>query len=172
MRALSNFVMSRPFRIEISESQEELEKALKHATTASSKERLQMLYWVKSGQVSSRRSLAEGLGRDQATITRWVRKYKDEGKKGLLKVKHAPGKVAIISGSDLERLKQRLQEPSGLTSYGQIQQWIHNELGLSLAYKTVYEIVRQRLGAKLKVPRPQSTKQHPQSLCHFKKNCL
>jgi len=39
-------VMTRPFQIEISESQQELEKALKHATTASSKERLQMLYWL------------------------------------------------------------------------------------------------------------------------------
>ena len=172
MGALSNFVMSRPFRIEISESQEELETALKHATTASNKERLQMLYWLKSGQVSSRRSLAERLGRDEATITRWGRKYKDEGKKGLLFVKYAPGKVPIISGSDLERLKQRLQEPSGFNSYGQIQQWIHKELGFSLAYKTVYEIVHQRLGAKLKVPRPQSTKQQPESLSHFKKNYL
>ena len=40
MGAFSNFVMSRPFQIEISESQEELEKALRHATGASSKERL------------------------------------------------------------------------------------------------------------------------------------
>jgi transposase len=159
MGTLSNFVMSRPFQIEISESQEELEKALKYATTASSKERLQMLYWLKSGQVSSRRSLAERLGRDEATITRWVRKYKDEGRRGLLEVKHAPGKVPSITGLDLERLKKRLQEPSGFQSYGQIQQWLKSELGLSLAYKTVYEIVRKRLGAKLKVPRPQSTKQ-------------
>ncbi|MEH2271471.1 MAG: hypothetical protein V7K68_24130 [Nostoc sp.] len=48
--------MSCSFQIEISESQEELEKALRHVTEASSKERLQMLYWLKSGQVSSRRS--------------------------------------------------------------------------------------------------------------------
>ncbi len=172
MSALSNFVMSRPFQVEISESQKELEKALKHATTASSKERLQMLYWLKSGQASSRQELAERLGRDEATITRWVRKYKDEGKRGLLEVKHAPGKAPSISGSDLERLERRLQEPSGFQSYSQIQQWLKSELGLSLAYKTVYEVVRSRLGAKLKVPRPQSTKQHPESLSHFKKNCL
>ncbi|MDM9584933.1 helix-turn-helix domain-containing protein [Nostoc sp. GT001] len=133
--------MSRPFQVEISESQKELEKALKHATTASSKERLQMLYWLKSGQVSSRRTLAERLGRDEATITRWVRKYKDEGKRGLLEVKHAPGKAPSISGSDLERLERRLQEASGFQSYGQIQQWLKSELGLSLAYKTVYEVV-------------------------------
>lgn len=172
MGAFSNFVMSRPFQIEISESQEELEKALRHAKTASSKERLQMLYWLKSGQVSSRRSLAECLGRDEATITRWVRKYKDEGTRGLLEVKHAPGKAPIISGSDLESLKKRLQEASGFQSYSQIQQWLQSELGLWVAYKTVYEVVRNRLGAKLKVPRPQSTKQHPESLSHFKKNCL
>ncbi|MGV0104298.1 helix-turn-helix domain-containing protein [Nostoc sp. DSM 114160] len=147
MDGFSNFVMSGPFQIEISESLEELEKALKHSTTASSKERLQMLYWLKSSQVSSRRSLAERLGRDEATITRWVRKYKDEGTRGLLEVKHAPGKAPSISGSDLERLKKRLQEPSGFQSYGQIQQWLKSELGLSLAYKTVYEVVRNRLGA-------------------------
>lgn len=164
--------MSRPFQIEISESLEELEKALRYARTASSKERLQMLYWLKSGQVSSRRILAQRLGRDQATITRWVRKYKNEGTKGLLEVKRAPGKVPSISGSNLEQLKKRLQEPLGFQSYGQIQEWIKKELGLCVAYKTVYEVVRNRLGAKLKVPRPQSTKQHPESRSHFKKNCL
>ena len=41
-------------QVEIKESQEELEKAVKYARDASSKERLQMLYWLKSGQVTSR----------------------------------------------------------------------------------------------------------------------
>jgi hypothetical protein len=36
------------FEVEICETQEELKKALKHATTASRKERLQMLYLLKS----------------------------------------------------------------------------------------------------------------------------
>jgi hypothetical protein len=62
-----------------------------------------------------------------------VRKYKDEGRRGLLEVKYAPGKVPSINGSDLERLKQQLQELSGFQSYGQIQQWLKSELGLSLA---------------------------------------
>jgi transposase len=162
--------MSRPFQVEISESIEELEKALKHAMTASSKERFQMLYLLKRGQVTSRRSLAELIGRDQATVTRWVRKYKDGGRLGLLEVKHAPGKVSIVSGEALERLKQRLQSPQGFDSYGQIQQWIATELGLDIAYKTVYQLVRYQLKAKLKVPRPQSLKQHPESQSPFKKN--
>jgi hypothetical protein len=70
MGASDGNYMGRPFQIDISESLEELEKALKHAHSASSKERVQMLYWLKSGQVNSRRSLAERLGRDEATISR------------------------------------------------------------------------------------------------------
>lgn len=164
--------MGRLFQVEVSESIEELEKALKHTITASSKERLQMLYLLKRGEVNSRRKLAELIGRDQATITRWVRKYKDGGRLGLLEVKQAPGKVSIVSGEALERLKQRLQSPQGFASYGQIQQWMKSELGLDIAYKTVYQLVRYKLIAKLKVPRPLSLKQNPESQSHFKKNFL
>ncbi|MDF5722952.1 MAG: hypothetical protein PUP91_21260 [Rhizonema sp. PD37] len=78
-------------------------------------------------------------------------------------------KVSIVSGEILERLKQRLQESQGFHSYGQIQQWLVGEFKLNIAYKTVYELVRYRIGAKLKVPRTRCTKQHPQSLSHFKK---
>jgi hypothetical protein len=44
--------MARPFNLEISESAEYLSKSLKKARTAFEKERLQMLWWVKTGQVS------------------------------------------------------------------------------------------------------------------------
>ena len=43
--------MSRPFKIEITESEEELKKRLKTARLGSQKEKLQMLWWLKSGQV-------------------------------------------------------------------------------------------------------------------------
>ncbi|MCT7952994.1 helix-turn-helix domain-containing protein [Ancylothrix sp. C2] len=156
--------------VEIAESQQELEKALKNASTASSKERLLLLYLLKSKQVISRQELAQLIGRDNATITRWIRKYKDEGIVGLLEVKQAPGKIPLVRGANLERLKQRLQEPRGFHSYGEIKQWLLDELGLNLAYKTVYQLVRYQLKAKLKVPRPQSIKQHPESQSNFKKN--
>ena len=88
----------------------------------------------------------------------------------MLEVKQAPGKIPLVRGANLERLKQRLQEPRGFHSYGEIQQWLLDELGLKLAYKTVYQLVRYQLKAKLKVPRPQSIKQHPESQSNFKKN--
>jgi len=71
-----------------------------------------------------------------------LRKSKNGGRSGLLEVKHAPGQAPIVTGEALERLKQRLQESEGFHSYGQIQQWIATELGLDIAYKTVYQLVR------------------------------
>jgi transposase len=164
--------MGMRLRVEIKESEKELEKAVKYAVEASSLERLQMLYWLKTGQVTSRKELCKRLGRNQATITRWLRKYIDGGYRGLLEVKQAPGKEPIVSGENLERLKRRLCEPQGFHSYGQIRQWLSSELGLHIAYKTVYQLVRYKLGCKLKVPRPKSGKQHPLSQSHFKKNFL
>ena len=164
--------MGRPFQVEIAESQERLEKTLLQARTASNKERLQMLYWLKSGQVSSRQHLALLLGRNQATISRWLKKYQELGLKSLLEVKSAPGKAGIVRGLALERLQQKLLETPGFSSYGQIQQWIQAELGLTIAYKTVYQLVRYELGALLKVPRPRSLKQSPQSIPDFKKKFL
>ncbi|MEH2239784.1 hypothetical protein [Nostoc sp.] len=51
----------------------------------------------------------------------------------------------------MERLKQRLSEPQGFHNYSQIQQWLNTELGLNIAYKTVYQLVRYQLQAKLKI---------------------
>ncbi|MBE9047850.1 hypothetical protein IQ255_26240 [Pleurocapsales cyanobacterium LEGE 10410] len=39
--------MGNKFEVEVNESQEELKHRLHHGVTASSKERLQMLYWLK-----------------------------------------------------------------------------------------------------------------------------
>ena len=90
----------------------------------------------------------------------------------MLRVKKAPGKEPAVSGENLERLKQKLCSEQGFQSYSQIQQWLKQELGINIAYKTAYQLVRYKLGAKLKVPRPKSRKQHPESQSHFKKNFL
>jgi uncharacterized protein YbcC (UPF0753/DUF2309 family) len=64
--------MAGRMKIEITESVEYLEKSMKNARTASQKERLQVLWWIKSGQVSQHQALATRSGRDPSTITRWL----------------------------------------------------------------------------------------------------
>lgn len=66
----------RPFQVTVTESLAQLEKSLHNARTASQKERLQMLVWLKQGALSNRFDLAVRCGRDKATITRWLARYK------------------------------------------------------------------------------------------------
>lgn len=68
--------MGNKFEVEVNESREELKHRLHHAITASSKERLQMLYWLKKDALATRKELSEKLGRDESTIYRWIRKYR------------------------------------------------------------------------------------------------
>ena len=72
-------MVGRPFKVTVTESLEELEKAVRHARTASQKERLTMLVCIKREEVRSRAELAHRINRDKATITRWIRATKMGG---------------------------------------------------------------------------------------------
>ncbi len=66
--------MPRVLKLEISESADYLEKSLKQAPRGTQKERLLMLWWLKTGQVSQHQELGQRLSRDASTITRWLQK--------------------------------------------------------------------------------------------------
>lgn len=161
--------MARPLQLTIQESREELERCLDKQTTATGKERLQMLYWLKLGIVNSRQDLVKLLHKSEATITRWLGRYNSGGLSALLEVKHASGNAPSIPIEAVSRLKERLKQPQGFNSYGQIQEWLEQECGVNAAYHTVHALVRYKLKAKLKKPRPKSHKQHPDAIAQFKK---
>lgn len=112
--------MVRPFVIDIAESETFLEKSLKQAKTGFRKERLQMLWWIKTKQIRYRQEIGERLGRSPATISRWLSLYRQGGLTALLEEKKAPGAVPQIRGEVLEKLKQRLVSEEGFRSYGAI----------------------------------------------------
>lgn len=161
--------MSRPFRLEITESEAELKKRLQFAREAIHKEKLQMLWWVKSGQVSQHQEIAERLGRNPSTITRWLQQYRRGGLAVLLKIRKAPGAVPKLNEAVVADLQQQLDKAEGFSSYGEVVTWLESKHGLTVKYATVYRWVRYRLGAKLKVPRPVSYRQDPQAVENFKK---
>jgi transposase len=161
--------MARPFNVEISESTEYLSKSLKKARTAFEKERLQMLWWLKTGQVSQHQELSQRLGRDGSTVTRWLQRYRQGGLEKLLEVKTSPGAIAKIQGEVLQSLVEKLQLPQGFSSYGEIVEWLKQEWNVEVKYKTVYRVVRYQLQAKLKIPRPVSKQQDEKAVNLFKK---
>lgn len=148
--------MARSLKIVIEESVEFLDKQLKQTRTARQRERIQILWWLKTGQVKEHQELAHRLGRDTSTVTRWLQKYRRGGLSELLEVKTATGQTPHLTSEALTGLKERLELGVGFKSYGEIVEWLKTEYGLELTYATVYSWVHYRLKAKLKVPRPYS----------------
>lgn len=162
--------MSRPFKIEIVESEKELKKRLQAARLGNQKEKLQMLWWLKSGQINQQLEIGKRLGRDTSTVTRWLQQYRSGGLSRLLEIKKAAGAKRKINDQVLAALKQELEIGKGFSSYGAIVEWLKQEHGLDIEYGTVYRWVRYEFGAKLKVPRPRSSSQVHQVVEEFKKN--
>jgi hypothetical protein len=76
--------MSRNFHFEIKESKEELLLQMKSETNVRKRERLQFLYWYKSGLAITREQIAGLLGRSLSVVTKWMRRYMEGGLKKLL----------------------------------------------------------------------------------------
>jgi transposase len=161
--------MSRPFILEIQESEEKLKTYLNQVQRGIHKEKLQMLWWLKSGQVTEQQDIGKRLGRNTSTVTRWLQKYRRGGLQELLAIKKAPGNPRKIPPDVLADLQQQLQQPEGFPSYGAIVEWLQEKHNLTIEYGTVYATVRYRLGTKLKVPRPQSYRHDKQAAAAFKK---
>lgn len=150
--------MGNTFKVEIVDSLAEIKERLNQQKTSKGKERMQMLYWLKQEPSIQRQTLAKRLNRNESTVYRWLQTYQHGGIDGLLTVRIAPGPAHTISGDVLETLQARLSEARGFASYGEIQQWLEQHCGLAIPYSTVHRTVRYRLNAKLKAPRPRSTK--------------
>ena len=164
--------MSRPFNLEIKESEATLKKQLQTVREASQKAKLQMLWWLKSGQLKQQQEIAQRLGRDTSTVTRWLQKYRRGGLAELLQIHKAPGAERKLSDEVLAELQKQLNSESGFSSYGEIVEWLKQKQGVEVEYAVVYQWVRYRLGAKLKVPRPRSDRQDEALVEGFKKNSV
>lgn len=163
--------MCRVVKIDITENDEELKTLLNKQHSASLKERILALYLLQTKQVETVQHLAVLLGRGRITVQRWLRQYREGGLKALLEVKTKTGRKPIINSAVREKLVQELSDPQGFSSYGEIQTWLQAVMGVEASYKVVHNTVRYQLKAKLKAPRPRSTKHSVLAEETFKKNC-
>lgn len=161
--------MSGVCKVDITESSKTLKTLLAQQKTASGKERVQALYLLKTKQVETVQHLAVVMGRDRITVQRWLRLYRQGGLNALLEVKQSKGRPKIIPDWAIEQLQQELKDPEGFESYGEVQTWLKAVLGISANYSVVYKLVRYKLQAKLKVPRPRSWEQDTEAIENFKK---
>ena len=155
--------------VEVKESLEALAARLQQAKTLKEKERLEVLYWLKQDNPPSILMIAKAIGKHRNTLQTWLMLYRSGGVEAMLEVKKSPGGVRVIPQWAEEALAKRLQDPEhGFASYGAVQQWLSETLGIEAEYHAVYQMTRYRLGAKLKVARPQNCKQDPAQREAFK----
>jgi len=142
----------------IEESAEDLKVRLKQETHPLKRPRLHVLYLLKSGQAQQRQQVAKLVGVSRNSVGDWLDAYAAGGLEAMLHVKPLPGKRPALNAEHLARLSEALQQPEGFASYGAVQQWIPTELGVQMKYHAVHTLVHDKLGARLKVPRPSHAK--------------
>jgi transposase len=155
-------------RVKITESAEELKELMHQQPQTWSKERVQMLYLLQSGQAESVTHAALLLGRGRITLQRWLAAYTEGGMVQLLVKASPPGRGCQIPAAAQAALVERLATPLGFGSYGEIQDWLKTDYQHEISYKGIHKHVRYGLGAKPKRQRPVSTAQDPVKVAFFK----
>jgi transposase len=161
--------MAGVYKLEITETEADLKQRLRSQKTASDKERIQLLYLLKTEQAQTVQEAAALLGRHRVTVQEWLRLYRKGGLAALLSHKPRTGRRQSIPAWAQEALTKRLQQSDGFNSYGEICQWLETQLGISACYKTVHQLVHYRLKAAPKVARPVSVANTEQRVEAYKK---
>ena len=145
---------------EINEDLPDLEQRLRQERLAALRPRLHLLVLIKNGQITKQKQAAEHLAVHRNTVSQWLKSYREGGLEALLTLgqRGKPAGQRTLAEPVLEALQDRLDDPQGFRGYDEVQQWLHQEYGLAIAYKSVYNLVRYHMGAKLKTPRPEHPK--------------
>jgi len=142
----------------IKETGEEIRERLKTERHSKRQNRLQALYLLVTRQANSRAEVAAMLGKNRNTISDWLSLYETEGLEKLLEIYKPSGAQTKISEAALEDIKAILESEKGSRTYKEIHQMVENKHQIKIHYSNVHHLVRYKLEAKAKVPRPSNQK--------------
>ena len=141
----------------ITDHTEALKHRLQREHDGHKKPRLQMRYLLATGQAHTRQDVAHLLGVHRNTIGRWLVIYATGGLDALLATYVPAGKPVSLAPAVLASLAQALPGREGFASYEALRQWVRRTHGVEVKDTTLYGIVRTRVRATLKGPRPRHT---------------
>lgn len=102
--------MAGVYKLEVVESEAKLKQLLSQQKTATGKERVQLLYLLKSQQAETVQQAAQLLGRHRVTVQDWLRRYRAGGLAGMLTNKARSGRPRAIPKWAETALQKRLQD--------------------------------------------------------------
>jgi DNA-binding transcriptional ArsR family regulator len=109
--------MSGVTKVQIVESVETLRDLMSQQKTGLNYAKVQSLYLLKLGAVETVQHLAVVMGKGEATIHRWLRRYREGGIEFLLAERKKTGRPKKISVEIAAHLQQELKDPEGFSSY-------------------------------------------------------
>jgi transposase len=143
----------------ITESADELQRRMKSEPDIKKRQRLHAFYLVASGHARYRQEIAALLGVHRHSVAAWFTAYAQGGLDHALSYQvPTPPVHQRITATALTALQDKLNEPQGFAGYDHIRIWLAEEHQVTLAYSSVHALVRYKLRAKPKRPRPSHAK--------------
>jgi transposase len=142
----------------IKETAEEIRQMLKNEPQVKRQNRLQALYLIVTKQASSRSKVSTMLGFNRNTISDWFSLYEAAGLEKMLEIYKPSGVPAKITEAAVAEIKEILATEKGFRTYKEIHQLVVKKHNIEVGYSAVHNLVRYKLAAKAKSPRPSNPK--------------
>jgi transposase len=142
----------------ITETETEIREMLKSEHHVKRQNRLQALYLIVSKQAQSRSTVSKMLGFSRNTISEWFGLYEAGGLGKLLEIYKPSGAKPKMTEAAIEEISEILKTEKGFRTYREIHQLVTGKHQIAVSYRTVHQLVRYKLAAKLKSPRPSNPK--------------
>lgn len=138
----------------IKETAEEIKGMLKSEPQVKRRNRLQALYLIVTRQAKSRSQVSTLLGLNRNTLSAWLRRDEENGLEKMLEIYQPSGAKAKIPAAAIAEIKEILGTEKGFRTYKEIHQLVVTKYETDVRYSTVHNLVRYKLAAKAKSPRP------------------
>ena len=143
----------------ITENATELQHRMKREKDFKKRQRLQALYLAASGQARHRQTIAALVGVHRHSGAAWFDAYARGGLVQALSYRiSTPPVHRRMTDAALTALQAKLNDPQGFAGYNQIRLWLAEQHQVTLSYSSIHALVRYKLHAKAKRPRPSHVK--------------
>lgn len=166
--------MALPIIFKIKETEAELKTLMKKQIPFLA-QRVRVLLECKKYEATgiSKNELATATGVNHNSANSWRKLYIREGIKALLSHKKTGYKPGSFTAQEKSAIASKLNDATNaVRGYVELQQWIKDELGKDIKYKTIYGFVKRNFGSKIKVARKSHIKKDVNAVASFKKTSI
>ena len=138
----------------IKETVEQIREMLKNESQVKKQNRLQALYLIVKKEAKARTKVAEMLGFNRNSISHWFKLYEEGGLARMLESSKPKGASPKMTAAAIGEIAAILATEKGFRSYKKIHEMVVKNHQIAIGYGGVHKLVRYKLAAKAKVPRP------------------